>query len=120
MSRFQIGLDEKGNIKSWNNQLCCPSILKRYFSPMAWFDIDPTSTEGADKLPYKIEDFDLKYSIIDPGVPVIGNSVGSSFNAFFIESAIDEAAHSAQSGSLRLSFQTFKSPTQISKGFKYC
>ena len=96
MSRFQIGLDEKGNIKSWNNQLCCPSILKRYFSPMAWFDIDPTSTEGADKLPYKIEDFDLKYSIIDPGVPVgWWNSVGSSFNAFFIESAIDEAAHSA-------------------------
>ena len=77
-------IDEKGNIKSWNNQLCCPSILKRYFSPMAWFDIDPTSTEGAEKLPYKIEDFDLKYSIIDPGVPVgWWNSVGSSFNAFF-------------------------------------
>jgi len=95
MSRFQIGLDEKGNIESWNNQLCSPSILKRYFSPMSWFDKDPTSTEGADKLPYKIEDFDLKYSIIDPGVPVgWWNSVGSSFNAFYKESAIDEAAHS--------------------------
>ena len=62
---------------------------------MSWFDKDPTSTEGADKLPYKIEDFDLKYSIIDPGVPVgWWNSVGSSFNAFYKESAIDEAAHS--------------------------
>jgi isoquinoline 1-oxidoreductase beta subunit len=97
ISRFQIGLGKDGLPSSWNNQLVSPSILKRYFAPLSWFDIDPMSTEGADELPYAIKDFDFKYSIIDPGVPVgWWNSVGSSYNAFFTESALDEAAHLAQ------------------------
>ena len=97
ISRFQIGLGKDGSLSSWKNQLASPSILKRYFAPMSWFDIDPTSTEGADELPYAIQDFDFKYSIVDPGIPVgWWNSVGSSYNAFFTESAIDEAAHLAQ------------------------
>ena len=96
MSRFQIGLNKDGLPVSWNNQLASPSILKRFFAPMAWFNIDPLSTEGADEIPYAIEDFNLDYTEVDSGVPVgFWHSVGSSFNAFFIESAIDEAAHLA-------------------------
>jgi len=97
MSRFQIGLNKDGFPISWNNQLASPSILKRFFAPMAWFNIDPLSTEGADEIPYVIEDFNIDYSEVDSGVPVgFWHSVGSSFNAFFTESAIDEAAHLAQ------------------------
>ena len=97
MSRFQIGLNKDGFPISWNNQLASPSILKRFFAPMAWFNIDPLSTEGADEIPYAIEDFNLDYTEVDSGVPVgFWHSVGSSFNAFFTESAIDEAAHLAQ------------------------
>jgi len=97
MSRFQIGLNKDGFPISWNNQLASPSILKRFFAPMAWFNIDPLSTEGADEIPYAIEDFNIDYSEVDSGVPVgFWRSVGSSFNAFFTESAIDEAAHLAQ------------------------
>ena len=97
MSRFQIGLNKDGFPISWNNQLASPSILKRFFAPMAWFNIDPLSTEGADEIPYVIEDFNIDYSEVDSGVPVgFWRSVGSSFNAFFTESAIDEAAHLAQ------------------------
>ena len=96
MSRFQIGLNKEGLPVSWNNQLASPSILKRFFAPMAWFNIDPLSTEGADDIPYAIEDFNLDYTEVDSGVPVgFWHSVGSSFNAFFVESAIDEAAHLA-------------------------
>ena len=96
MSRFQIGLNKDGLPVSWNNQLASPSILKRFFAPMAWFNVDPLSTEGADEIPYAIEDFNLDYTEVDSGVPVgFWHSVGSSFNAFFIESAIDEAAHLA-------------------------
>ena len=96
MSRFQIGLNKDGLPISWNNQLASPSILKRFFAPMAWFNVDPLSTEGADEIPYAIEDFNLDYTEVDSGVPVgFWHSVGSSFNAFFIESAIDEAAHLA-------------------------
>ena len=97
ISRFQIGLNKDGFPISWNNQLASPSILKRFFAPMAWFNIDPLSTEGADEIPYAIEDFNFDYSEVDSGVPVgFWHSVGSSFNAFFTESAIDEAAHLAQ------------------------
>ncbi len=97
MSRFQIGLNKDGFPISWNNQLASPSILKRFFAPIAWFNIDPLSTEGADEIPYAIEDFNIDYSEVDSGVPVgFWHSVGSSFNAFFTESAIDEAAHLAQ------------------------
>ncbi len=96
MSRFQIGLNKDGFPVSWNNQLASPSILKRFFAPMAWFNVDPLSTEGADEIPYAIEDFNLDYTEVDSGVPVgFWHSVGSSFNAFFIESAIDESAHLA-------------------------
>ncbi len=97
LSRFQIGLNKDGLPVSWNNQLASPSILKRFFAPMAWFNVDPLSTEGADEIPYAIEDFNLDYIEVDSGVPVgFWHSVGSSFNAFFIESAIDEAAHLAE------------------------
>mgnify|MGYP006090885317 CR=1 FL=1 len=97
MSRFQIGLGKDGFPISWNNQLAAPSILKRFFAPMAWFNIDPLSTEGADEIPYSIEDFNIDYSEVDLGVPVgFWHSVGSSYNAFFTESAIDESANLAQ------------------------
>ena len=96
VSRFQIGLNKGGFPVSWNNQLASPSILKRFFSPMAWFNFDPLSTEGADEIPYAIEDFNIDFSEVDSGVPVgFWHSVGSSFNAFFTESAIDEAAYIA-------------------------
>ena len=97
ISRFQISLGRDGFPLKWENQLAAPSILKRYFSPLGWFGFDPTSTEGADVLPYAIPDFDFDYSLVDPGVPVgFWRSVGSSHNAFYTESAIDEAAHTAK------------------------
>ncbi len=70
ISRFQISLGRDGFPLKWENQLAAPSILKRYFSPLGWFGFDPTSTEGADVLPYAIPDFDFDYSLVDPGVPV--------------------------------------------------
>ena len=97
MSRFQISLGADGFPQQWKNQLAGPSILKRYFAPLGWIGFDPTSTEGADELPYSIPDFDFDYSLVDPGVPIgFWRSVGSSHNAFYTESALDEAAHAAK------------------------
>jgi len=96
MSRFQISLGADGFPQQWKNQLAGPSILKRYFAPLGWLGFDPTSTEGAEEIPYSIPDFDFDYSLVDPGVPVgFWRSVGSSHNAFYTESALDEAAHAA-------------------------
>ncbi len=93
ISRFQIGLSKEGLPIQWGNQLAGPSILKRFVAAMGWFGVDPTSTEGANELPYTIPDFNFDYSLVDTGVPVgFWRSVGSSYNAFFTECAIDEAA----------------------------
>ena len=93
ISRFQIGLNKEGLPIQWENQLAGPSILKRFVAAMGWFGFDPTSTAGANELPYTIPDFNFDYSLVDTGVPVgFWRSVGSSYNAFFTECAIDEAA----------------------------
>ena len=116
MSRFQIGLNKDGLPVSWNNQLASPSILKRFFAPMAWFNVDPLSTEGADEIPYAIEDFNLDYTEVDSGVPVgFWHSVGSSFNAFFIESAIDESAHLAGQDPLLYRMKLLNGKTRFQK-----
>ena len=116
LSRFQIGLNKDGLPVSWNNQLASPSILKRFFAPMAWFNVDPLSTEGADEIPYAIEDFNLDYIEVDSGVPVgFWHSVGSSFNAFFIESAIDESAHLAGQDPLLYRMKLLNGKTRFQK-----
>ena len=93
ISRFQIGLNKEGLPIQWENQLAGPSILKRFVAAMGWFGFDPTSTVGANELPYTIPDFNFDYSLVETGVPVgFWRSVGSSYNAFFTECAIDEAA----------------------------
>jgi len=116
MSRFQIGLNKDGLPVSWNNQLASPSILKRFFAPMAWFNVDPLSTEGADEIPYAVEDFNLDYTEVDSGVPVgFWHSVGSSFNAFFIESAIDESAHLAGQDPLLYRMKLLNGKTRFQK-----
>ncbi len=116
MSRFQIGLNKDGFPVSWNNQLASPSILKRFFAPMAWFNVDPLSTEGADEIPYAIDDFNLDYTEVDSGVPVgFWHSVGSSFNAFFIESAIDESAHLAGHDPLLYRLKLLKGKARFQK-----
>ena len=116
MSRFQIGLNKDGLPVSWNNQLASPSILKRFFAPMAWFNVDPLSTEGADEIPYAVGDFNLDYTEVDSGVPVgFWHSVGSSFNAFFIESAIDESAHLAGQDPLLYRMKLLNGKTRFQK-----
>ena len=97
ISRFQISLGNNGLPLKWKNQLAGSSILKRFVPAMGWLGFDPTSTEGAKELPYSIPDFDFDYSLVDSGIPVgFWRSVGNSYNAFFTESAIDEAAHLAK------------------------
>ncbi len=55
---------------------------------------DPTSTEGASPLQYNIENSKIEYTHHDMGLPVgFWRSVGSSYNAFVVESFMDEIAH---------------------------
>lgn len=105
-SRLQVALGADGLPSEWHHQLAGPSLLSEYawqFAGMRsigqvlrWVDWDMTSTEGA-RLPYTVGRSSLDYEIVEPGVPVgFWRSVGSSHNAFTVESVIDEAAHLAQ------------------------
>ena len=61
-------------------------------------NIDWFATEGASDTPYEIENLQVEYTPIKTGIPVgFWRSVGHSFNAFFIESFIDELASHAGS-----------------------
>lgn len=57
--------------------------------------------EGAEKLVYDIPDMSFLQFAHDPGVPVsIWRSVGNSYNAFVVESFIDELANAEQTDPL--------------------
>ncbi len=96
VSKFQIGLGTDGMPVAWNNRIVCPSILTRVLPQYVKNGIDPTSVEGANELPYGIPHQHIDYVMKDTGIPVgFWRSVGSSHNAFYVESAIDEAAHAS-------------------------
>jgi isoquinoline 1-oxidoreductase beta subunit len=106
-----------GQIAGWYHRIVSPSILgylaplfigNRYPSlprPMTYIagkahrggpKLDGTSVEGADEVPYAMDDCLLEYSYVDPGIPVgFWRSVGHSTNAFVVETMIDELAVAA-------------------------
>lgn len=58
--------------------------------------VDPTSVEGSADTEYEIPDFSVEYFPQNVGVPVGSwRSVGHSFNAFVMETFIDELASAA-------------------------
>lgn len=96
LSRFQIGLDQEGMPMAWNHQIVCPSIFARINPAAVRNGVDFTIMEGAKHLPYMIPNQKMESVIKNMHVPVgFWRSVGSSHNAFYTESAMDEAAHAA-------------------------
>lgn len=54
------------------------------------------AVEGADDMPYAIDNLAIEYKQFNPGVPIgYWRSVGHSHTAFAVESFIDELAHAA-------------------------
>jgi isoquinoline 1-oxidoreductase beta subunit len=106
-----------GQVSGWYHRIVSPSILgylapqfigNRYVklpTPATYLagkahrggpKLDETSTEGADQVPYRIDDLLLEYSYADPGIPIgFWRSVGHSTNAFVVETMIDELAVAA-------------------------
>lgn len=109
VGRLQIGLDENGTPNHWQVQIAGSSIFKRLFrnvapSALSWIPMtsvigDPVAAEGAKEVPYLPSQYgesEFSHEIVDAAIPVgFWRSVGHSHNAFFIESAIDEAAQLA-------------------------
>lgn len=93
-------LDEKGGVGAWYHAIVGPSVTKAYvkrLNPMLAGDDPPdkTNCEGAADAPYAsaIANFQVDHAQVDLPVPMgYWRSVGHSFNAFFVESFVDEIA----------------------------
>ncbi|MGH8242494.1 MAG: xanthine dehydrogenase family protein molybdopterin-binding subunit, partial [Steroidobacteraceae bacterium] len=101
LHRVRIGLDATDRPAAWSHILVGQSILVGTpFEPMMVKDgVDATSVEGVAESPYlkEIPDHSVELHSPKTAVPVLWwRSVGHSYNAFVMESVIDELAAAAR------------------------
>ncbi|ANX03608.1 xanthine dehydrogenase family protein molybdopterin-binding subunit [Immundisolibacter cernigliae] len=93
--RLTAALHEK-TPSAWQHRIASPSIQSRLAPDTIKGGIDRTVVEGVRELPYAIPNVAVDCALVETGVPVgYWRSVGSSGNAFVVESFIDELAHAA-------------------------
>jgi isoquinoline 1-oxidoreductase beta subunit len=96
-TRIRAALDAEGRASAWSHTIVCPSIFARVFPQMVKNGIDNAAVEGLENLEYEVPNIHVEYVRIDTPVPVgFWRSVGSSHNAFTVESFVDELAHAAK------------------------
>jgi isoquinoline 1-oxidoreductase subunit beta len=101
-SRMRAAFDSKGDIAAWDHTIAGMSVMfdfvRRAAKPLASDAApDPTNCEGATHLPYALPNFRVRHAQIDEGVPLgFWRSVGNSYNAFFVETFVDELAAKKQ------------------------
>ena len=96
-TKIEGGLDEAGNVMAWSQKIVCPSIFARVFPGMMKNGIDNAAVEGVENMEYEIANLAAEYVRVDLPVPVgFWRSVGSSHNAFTVESFIDQLAAAAK------------------------
>lgn len=95
--RIAAALDEQGNLTAWRHTIVGQSILKGTpFEGLIQGEIEPSSLEGAQDIPYDIPHLQVDLHTTTIGVPVLWwRSVGHSHTAFVVESFLDEVAHGA-------------------------
>ena len=91
-------LDDKGGVGAWKQSMVGPSVSKSVIGRMnplfaGDFPPDKTNAEGAAELPYAFANFKCDHAQVDLPVPTgYWRSVGNSYNAFFVETFVDELA----------------------------
>src|SRR5437773_1050683 len=95
--RLQAGLDASGQPVAWAHRVVAPSIMARVFPDTVKNGLDAEAVEGGVGMPYAVPNVHVDYVLTDTGIPVgFWRSVNNSYNAFVVESFIDEMAHAAQ------------------------
>lgn len=96
--RFTAALDDKDGVSAWHHRIVGPSVSKSVIGRMnpafaGDFPPDKTNAEGAAELPYAFANFKCDHAQVDLPVPTgYWRSVGNSYNAFFVETFVDELA----------------------------
>ena len=95
-SRIKGAIDKSGKVTAWSHTIVCPSIFARVFPQMMKNGIDNAAVENLADMEYGIPNRLVQYVRLDTAVPVgFWRSVGSSHNAFTVESFVDELANAA-------------------------
>jgi isoquinoline 1-oxidoreductase beta subunit len=101
--RFRAGLDANGTPVALLNRSVTHSILSWFRPDAVQGGIDRTSVEGLRNMPYGFEHQRVEHVIKNTHVPVaFWRSVGSSQNAFALESFLDEIAHAGSKDPVEL------------------
>ena len=99
-NKMSAGIDAAGKPVFWHHRVVNDAIMARV-GPAFGFtlkddQLDSTSFEGANDLPYSFPNFQCDWVRVDTGVPVgFWRSVGSSHTAFSTECFMDELAAAA-------------------------
>jgi len=96
--KVSAGLAADGSPLAIDHQVVGQSIIKGtlFENMMMQGGIDPSSVEGADKLPYAIPNAELRLTTTDVQVPVLWwRSVGHTHTAYVVETVIDDMARAA-------------------------
>ncbi|NDY43322.1 xanthine dehydrogenase family protein molybdopterin-binding subunit [Dissulfurirhabdus thermomarina] len=89
-------LGPDGRMAAWHHRVAVPSIFARVFPDRVEGGVDPAAVEGLRNLPYEVPNVRVEYVRVETPVPVgFWRSVGSSHNAFAVESFVDEMARAA-------------------------
>ncbi len=107
--RIEGGIDRNGKLMAWSHKVVVPSIFARVFPQMMKSGIDPAAVEGIANMEYEIPNLYVEYVRIDNPIPVgFWRSVGSSHNAFTVESFVDELAYAAKKDPLEFRLNLLK------------
>jgi isoquinoline 1-oxidoreductase beta subunit len=94
---LRAGLDAAGQPAAWTHRIVAPSIMARVFPDSVKNGLDGEAVEGGVGMPYAVPNVHVDYVLTDTGIPVgFWRSVNNSFNAFAVETFIDELAHAAK------------------------
>lgn len=96
--KFSAGIDTDGKPTFWKHNIVCQSFaVGTPLEPMMVQNgVDGTAVEGAAVIPYHVPNVHVAWNMAPGGVPTLWwRSVGSSHNAFVVESFIDELAKAA-------------------------
>src|SRR3989441_1214227 len=94
---LRAGLDAAGQPVAWTHRIAAPAIMARVFPDTVKNGLDGEAVEGGVGMPYTIPNVHVDYVLTDTGIPVgFWRSVNNSFNAFVVESFIDELAQAAK------------------------
>jgi isoquinoline 1-oxidoreductase subunit beta len=108
-SRIQGVVTGDGLVTAWAHKIVCPSIFSRVFPQMVRNGIDPAAVEGLANMEYEILNLSVEYVRVETPVPVgFWRSVGSSHNAFTVESFVDELAYAGGKDPLEIRLSLLK------------